>query len=158
MFFLKKARSVSPGFLFFLLGSFEPRHPERSRRASGNFAITGEVMPSRVSQQRAVAKISRVFLPLSLNTSVLHLSQEERNTSCRASAASRDISRNSSLSRTPVFNSFALGKQECVMSSERSEWRHLKRSLHSARPAIAGLSPVGMTREKNITRFQHRFF
>jgi len=34
------------------------------------------------------------------------------------------------------------------MSSERSESRHLQRSLRSARPAIAELSPVGMTREK----------
>jgi len=57
----------------------------------------------------------------------------------------------------PCFNSFASGKQECVMSSERSESRHLKRSLHSARPAIAELSPVGMTREKTLRAFSTDF-
>ena len=135
-----------------------PRASEASRGVFCNPAITGEVMPSRVSHQRAVAKMSRVFLSLSGNTSVLHLSQEVRNRSCRASAASGDISCISSLSRNPVFNSFASGKQECVMSSERSESRHRQRSLHSARPAIAGLSPVGMTSEKPKRAYCTQYF
>ena len=43
------------------------------------------------------------------------------------------------------------------MSSERSESRHLKRSLHSARPTIAGLTPVGMTSEKTLRAFSNDF-
>ncbi len=44
------------------------------------------------------------------------------------------------------------------MSSERSESRHLQRSLHSACPAIAGLTPVGMTREKTLRAFSNDFY
>ena len=43
------------------------------------------------------------------------------------------------------------------MSSERSESGHLQRSLHSARPAIAGLTPVGMTSEKTLRAFSNDF-